>query len=66
VEVKEVWRIAGDREMERKIVRMKVEEERKRKEMWEKKLRGRKERILEDWTWKERRIVVKMKVGGNS
>lgn len=30
----------------------------KKKEIWDKKkmLRGRKERIMEDWTWKERRM----------
>jgi len=58
VEVKEVWRIAEDRKVRRKVIEMKVEEERKRREIWEKKrkLRGRKERILEDWMWKERRM----------
>ncbi|XP_050452132.1 coiled-coil domain-containing protein 70-like [Cataglyphis hispanica] len=38
------------------IVRLKNEDQ--RREIWNKKklLKGRKERILEDWTWKERRM----------
>jgi len=46
VEVKEIWRISGDREKGREAVGVKIEEEGKRKEIWgkKKKLRGRKER----------------------
>lgn len=40
------------------MVGIRIEEGGKRKEIWEKKkkLRGRKERIVEDWTWKERKM----------
>lgn len=54
LKVEEVWRIAGDKEKEREMVEMRVEEK-KRKKIWGKKktLRGRKKRIMEDWTWEE-------------
>jgi len=57
MKIKEVWRITAEKERGREAMGIKVEEE-KRGEIWEKKkkLRGRKKRILEDWTWKERRM----------
>jgi hypothetical protein len=44
------------------MIGMRIEEEEKRKEIWEKKkrLRSRKERIMEDWTWKQRRMRWKL------
>jgi len=36
MEVKEVWRIARDREVGREMVGLKVEEEGKKREIWEK------------------------------
>lgn len=55
LKVEEVWRIAGDKEKGREMVEMRVEEKKKRKKIWGKKktLRGKKKRIMEDWTWKE-------------
>lgn len=49
---REVWRIADEREKGREMVGIRTEEGgEKRREIWEKKkLRGRKERIVEDWT----------------
>jgi len=54
VKLKEVWRITAEKERGREAVGIKIEEEDKRGEIWEKKikLKGRKERILEDWTWR--------------
>lgn len=53
--VEEVWRIAGDKEKGREMMEMRVEEKKKRRKIWGKKktLRGRKERIMEDWIWEE-------------
>lgn len=58
IEAKEVWRIADEREKEREMVGIRIEKGRKRKEIWKKKkkLIGRKERIVENWTWKERKM----------
>lgn len=58
IEAKEVWWTADEREKGREMVGIRIEEERKRKEIWEKKkkLIGRKERIVENWTWKERKM----------
>lgn len=58
IEAKEVWRIADEREKGRETVGIRIEEGRKRKKIWEKKkkLIGRKERIVENWTWKERKM----------
>jgi len=58
IKVREVWKIAGEKEKGREMVGIKVEEGEKRREILKKKkkLRGRKERIMEDWTWKERRM----------
>jgi len=63
MKVKEVWKIAGDKKKGREIVEIKIEEEEKRREIWSKKknLRGRKKRIHENWTWKERKMKWKLK-----
>ncbi|XP_067208522.1 golgin subfamily A member 6-like protein 22 [Linepithema humile] len=62
VKIEETWKIAEDRDKGREIVGIRIESEEKRREIWEKKktLRGRKERIVEDWTWKERRMRWKL------
>jgi len=62
MEVKKIWRISGDREKEREAVGVKIEEEGKRMEIWEKKkkLRERREMIVEDWTWRERKMRWKL------
>lgn len=62
VKIEETWKIAEDRDKGREIVRIRIENEEKRREIWEKKttLKGRKERIVEDWTWKERRMRWKL------
>ncbi|XP_067207866.1 golgin subfamily A member 6-like protein 22 [Linepithema humile] len=62
VKIEETWRIAEDRDKRREIVGIRIENEEKRREIWEKKktLTGRKERIVEDWTWKERRMRWKL------
>jgi len=58
VEIKEVWRVAVEKEKMREMVGIKIEEPERRKEILEKRrnLRGRRERIMEDWTWRERRM----------
>lgn len=57
VRVKEIKRLGRDREKDRKMVWLRLEDEEQRREVLRKKsrLRGRKERIMEDWTWEERR-----------
>ncbi|XP_067214178.1 uncharacterized protein [Linepithema humile] len=62
VKMEETWKIAEDRDKGREIVGIRIENEEKRREIWEKKktLKGRKERIVEDWTWKERRMRWKL------
>ncbi|KAL6419328.1 hypothetical protein ACFW04_013912 [Cataglyphis niger] len=56
--IEEVRKIGGDVEGGREMVVVRLKNEDQRKEIWNKKklLKGRKERILEDWTWKERRM----------
>ncbi|KAL6421583.1 hypothetical protein ACFW04_014312 [Cataglyphis niger] len=59
VEVKEERRrISGGVEGGREMIVIKLKNEDQRREVWNRKklLKGRKERILEDWTWKERRM----------
>lgn len=48
----------GDKEKGREIVIVKLGDEEQKREAMEKKskLRGRKEKILKDWTWKKRRM----------
>lgn len=62
VRVKEIRRIAGDREKEKEMIIIKLENEEERKEILEKQrnLKGKKERNMEDWTWKERRMRWKL------
>jgi len=60
MKVKEVWKIAGDKEKGKEIVGIKIEKEEKRREIKKKNLRGRKERIHEDWKWKEKRMKWKL------
>ncbi|KAL6416457.1 hypothetical protein ACFW04_011849 [Cataglyphis niger] len=57
-EIKEVRKICGGIEGRRKMMIVMLENEDQRREVWNKKklLEGRKERILEDWTWEERRM----------
>lgn len=57
VKVKEIRRIAEDKEKERKMIMIRVESEEQKKEIMDRKrnLRGRKEKIM-DWTWKERKM----------
>lgn len=62
VEVEEVKRLGGNGKEGKEVVWVKLRDERQRREVMEKKrkLMGRKERILEDWTWKERRMRWKL------
>lgn len=64
VKVKEIRRIVEDKEKERKMIMIRVESEKQKKEIMDRKrnLRGRKEKIMNDWTWKKR----KMEFRGNS
>jgi len=41
------------------MIGIRVEDREKREEIWRKKkaLKGRKERILEDWSWEQRRMM---------
>lgn len=58
LKVEEVWKIADDKKKGKELVGVRVEKEETRREIWEKKkaLKGRKKRIVEDWTWEERKI----------
>lgn len=58
VEIEGVKRIGGVLEGGREMILVRLKDEEQKKEIWDKKkmLRGRKERIMEDWTWKERRM----------
>ncbi|KAL6416607.1 hypothetical protein ACFW04_011364 [Cataglyphis niger] len=57
-EIEEVRKIGGSVEEEREMMVIRLKNEDQKREIWNKKklLKGRKERILEDWTWKERRM----------
>ncbi|KAL6417343.1 hypothetical protein ACFW04_014592 [Cataglyphis niger] len=57
-EIEEVRKIVGSVERGREMVVVKLKSEEQRTEVWNRKklLKGRKERILDDWTWKERRM----------
>lgn len=64
VKVEEVRKIAGDRNKVGELIMVRFENEKnERKEVLEKKrlLKGRKERIMEDWTWRERKMRWKLK-----
>lgn len=52
VNIREVKRIGGGREEGEEMMMMKVEEKEQKKEIMRKKgsLKGKRERILEDWT----------------
>lgn len=62
VGIKEAKRIGKNLEKEGEMVWVRLENEGQRKEIWERKsiLKGRKERLLEDWTWKERQMRWKL------
>ncbi|KAL6417641.1 hypothetical protein ACFW04_012599 [Cataglyphis niger] len=57
-EIEEVRKIGGSVEEGREMMVIRLKNEDQKREVWNKKklLKGRKERILEDWTWKERRM----------
>ncbi|KAL6418362.1 hypothetical protein ACFW04_012184 [Cataglyphis niger] len=57
-EIEEVRKIGGSVEKGREMMVVRLKNEDQKREVWNKKklLKGRKERILEDWTWKERRM----------
>jgi len=62
VKVKEVKKLRRE-EGKKEIIWVRLGDEEQKKKVMEKKnrLKGRKERILEDWTWKERRMRWKLK-----
>lgn len=62
-DVGEIKRIERDENKEGEMILVKLGNEEQKKELMERKfkLRGRRERIMEDWTWKD-----EMEVGGNS
>lgn len=57
-DIREIKGLGGEMGKGKKMLLIKLGCEEQRKEIWEKKnrLKGRKERILEDWSWKERRM----------
>ncbi|KAL6416393.1 hypothetical protein ACFW04_011573 [Cataglyphis niger] len=57
-EIEEVRKIGGSVEEGREMMVIRLKNEDQKREVWNKKklLKGRKERILEDGTWKERRM----------
>ncbi|XP_036148383.1 golgin subfamily A member 6-like protein 7 [Monomorium pharaonis] len=58
VTVRGVRRIGEGNKKGKELVWVKLESEEQRKEVWSKKkiLKGREEKIMEDWTWKERKM----------
>jgi len=61
-EIEGVWKLGKGEREGREMILVKLKEESQRKEILEKKrnLRGRKERVVEDWTWEERRTRWKL------
>ncbi|KAL6418757.1 hypothetical protein ACFW04_011804 [Cataglyphis niger] len=57
-EIEEVRKIGGGVEGGSKMMVVRLKNEDQRREIWNKKklLKDRKEKILEDWTWKERKM----------
>ncbi|KAL6417693.1 hypothetical protein ACFW04_012575 [Cataglyphis niger] len=57
-EIEEVRKIGESVEEGREMIVVRLKNEDQKREVWNKKklLKSRKERILEDWTWKERRM----------
>ncbi|KAL6420239.1 hypothetical protein ACFW04_014609 [Cataglyphis niger] len=57
-EIEEMRKIGGSIEGGKEMMVVRLKNEDQRREVWNKKklLKGRKKRILEDWTWKERRM----------
>jgi len=62
LEARVIWKISDEKEKGREMIGCKVEDEELRKEIWRNKkiLKGRKERIERDWTWKQRRMRWKL------
>lgn len=62
VNVKEIRKLRGEKDKRGEIMLVKLEKEEQRREVMLRKrnLRRRKERVLEDWTWKERRMKWKL------
>jgi len=62
MEIKEVWRVTAEKKKEREMVGIRIEDAEIRREILEKRrnLRGRRERIMEDWTWMERKMRWKL------
>jgi len=62
VEIESCWKLGRGTGEGQEMILMKLKDERQRKEILEKRrnLRGRRERIVEDWTWKERRMRWKL------
>lgn len=57
VDVEEVKKIGRDGEKEGEMILVRLGNEEQKEVMERKaKLRGRRERIMEDWTWRERRM----------
>lgn len=58
VEIEEVKRLGGDKDKRKELIWVRLGNEAQKRKVMEKKfkLRGKKERILEGWTWKERKM----------
>lgn len=58
IDIKEIKGLGKDIKTGRETILVKLENEEQRREIWKKKsaLKGRRERIQEDWTWGERRM----------
>lgn len=58
IKIEEIRRLRGNEEKETKMIWVRLGNKEQRKEVMEKKkrLRGKKERIIEDLTWKERKM----------
>lgn len=57
VKIKEIKNIRGEAVRRKKMILVKLGDKEQRREVLRKSnLKGRKERIVEDWTWMERRM----------
>jgi len=62
VDIESCWKLGRGTVVGQEMILVKLKEEKQRKEILEKRrnLRGRRERIIEDWTWEERRMRWKL------
>lgn len=65
VDIQEGKKLRSEGDKEGEMVLVKLGNEGQKREVKKSKLRGRKEKIMEDWTWKESKME-EVETGGNS